>query len=371
MIAAARVAAGIGGLALIAAALVSAVRLLVMPRATRDPIVQVVWVSIRRALEIVLRRQSTFAARDATMSVYAPLATMCLLPTWLTMTWLGFAGLFFATGAPDAPAALVESGSSLLTLGFIRPTGATHVALAFAEAMIGLILVALLVAYLPTMYAAFGRREQAVTLLEVRAGAPPTALDMVLRLHRIGRLTRDDAMRPLWEGWEALFADLEESHTTLPGLVFFRSPRPERSWITAAGAILDGAALITSAVDVPRDAQRELCLRAGFLALRRIADVFRIAHPADPYFPADPISIDRAEFDDVLDTLAAAGVALRSDRDAAWQAFGGWRVNYDVVLLELAALVMAPPAMWSSDRSAVGAVARRPRRSRSAAPASV
>lgn len=366
MIATARIAAGMGGLALVAAALVSAVRLLVMPRATRDPIVQLVWVSIRRGLELILRRQSTFAARDAIMSVYAPLATMSLLPTWLAMTWLGFAGLFFATGAPSGPAALVESGSSLLTLGFVRPTGATHVALAFAEAMIGLILVALLVAYLPTMYAAFGRREQAVTLLEVRAGTPPTALDMVLRLHRIGRLTRDDAMQPLWEGWEALFAELEESHTTLPGLVFFRSPRPERSWITAAGAILDGAALITSAVDVPRDAQRELCLRAGFLALRRIADVFRIAHPGDPHFPADPISIDRAEFDDVLDALAAAGVALRTDRDAAWQAFGGWRVNYDVVLLELAALVMAPPAMWTSDRSALGVVARRSRGARPA-----
>ncbi|MFN8422890.1 MAG: hypothetical protein U0470_05675 [Anaerolineae bacterium] len=352
------------GLALVVATLFSAVRLLVMPRATRDPIVQLVWVMLRRALNVYLKRLESFAARDAVMATYAPVATMLLLPTWLALALVGFAGMLMAAGSPTWRDALLESGSSLLTLGFAKPVGPVHVALSFAEATIGLMLVALLIAYLPTMYAAFARREQAVTMLEVRAGSPPSAVDMVLRLHRIGRLERNDAMQPLWAGWEALFADLEESHTTLPGLVFFRSPRAERSWITAAGTVLDGAALITSAVEVPRDAQRELCIRAGYIALRRIADVFRIAYPPDPRFPADSISVARAEFEEALDALAAGGVAVAADRDAAWQAFGGWRVNYDAVLLHLAALVMAPPAPWTSDRSPLAAfdAPRRPRR---------
>lgn len=355
---AARSASGALGAALVVAAIFSAVRLLVMPRATRDPVVTLVWVGVRRGLDVYLRHLETFAARDAVMAAYAPIATMCLLPTWLAMTLVGFAGLFVATGSPSWRHALAESGSSLLTLGFVQPQGPLHTALAFTEATLGLILVALLVAYLPTMYAAFARREQAVTMLEVRAGSPPTAVDMVLRLHRIGRLESNAAMQPLWASWEALFADIEESHTTIPGLAFFRSPRAERSWITAAGTVLDAAALVTSSVAIPRDAQRELCLRAGFIALRRIGDVFRIRHPADPHFPADPISIERAEFEDALDRLAAEGVSVVADRDAAWQAFGGWRVNYDVVLLRLAELVMAPPAPWTSDRSAAGRIVR-------------
>ena len=103
-----------------------------------------------------------------------------------------------------------------------------------------MILVALLMAYLPTMYAAFSRREQAVSMLEVRAGNPPSALEMLLRFNRIQGL---DKLGDYWKTWEVWFADVEESHTTLPALVFFRSPRSDNSWITAAGAVLDTAAI--------------------------------------------------------------------------------------------------------------------------------
>ncbi len=151
--------------------------------------------------------------------------------------------------------------------------------------------------------------------------------------------------------WEAWFADIEESHTSLAAVAFLRSPRPDRSWITAAGVVLDAAALFASTLDVPRDTRTDLCIRAGYVGLRHIADFFRIPYNPAPTFPETPISISRAEFDAACDYLAAQGVPLRADRDAAWQGFGGWRVNYDTVLLGLAALLMAPEAMWSSDRS--------------------
>ncbi|MGH2520419.1 MAG: hypothetical protein ACRDF8_11480, partial [Chloroflexota bacterium] len=153
-----------------------------------------------------------------------------------------------------------------------------------------------------------------------------------------------------WEQWEVWFANIEESHTSLSALSFFRSPRPERSWVTAAGAVLDAAALHLSTVDVPRDAAAALCIRAGFIALRRIADFFDIAYDANPR-PDDDISVERDEFDDACDRLAEAGIALRPDRDQAWHDFVGWRVNYDVVLVGLAGLTRAPQAPWSSDRS--------------------
>jgi hypothetical protein len=64
----------------------------------------------------------------------------------------------------------------------------------------------------------------------------------------------------------------------------------------------------------------------------------------------DPISIARSEYDEVYDRLRAANLPLKP-RDQAWEDFAGWRVNYDTPLLALAALTMAPQAMWSSDRS--------------------
>jgi hypothetical protein len=209
-------------------------------------------------------------------------------------------------------------------------------------------LAALLVSYLPTIYAAFSRRETAVTLLEVRAGAPPSAVEMLKRYNRIHGL---DQLRDQWRTWETWFADIEESHTSLAALVFFRSPQPDHSWITAAGAVLDTAALTLAAVDIPNDAQAALCIRAGYLALRHISAFFDISFNPNPHYPDDPISVTRADFDDALAELSQAGVPLKPDREQAWRDFAGWRVNYDRVLLAMCSLTMAPLAPWSSDRA--------------------
>lgn len=113
--------------------------------------------------------------------------------------------------------------------------------------------------------------------------------------------------------------------------------------------MLDAASLVNSVVDIPRDSQADLCIRAGYLALRTIAGFFRIGYNPNPRSD-DPISVTRTEFDVACDTLAAAGVALKADREQAWHDFHDWHVNYDTVLLALAGLTMAPEAPWSSDR---------------------
>jgi len=112
--------------------------------------------------------------------------------------------------------------------------------------------------------------------------------------------------------------------------------------------VLDAGALVASSLDVPRDPQVELTIRAGYLALRHIAAFFKIPFNANPK-PDDPISIHREEFDAAHERLADAGLPLKPDRDQCWRDFAGWRVNYDGVLLILARLTMAPPAPWSSD----------------------
>ena len=185
----------------------------------------------------------------------------------------------------------------------------------------------------------------------MRADTPPSAVVLLTRFERLSGL---DALHEMWERWEQWFSELGETHTALPVLVFYRSPKPEHSWVNAAGAIMDTAALARSALDLPVDIQADLTIRAGYLALRRIADFFNVRYDPNPR-QTDPTSIGRDRFDEVLAVLAAAGVALKPDRDQAWRDFNGWRVNYDTVLVALTRLTMAPPSWW--DRPMVSAYA--------------
>jgi hypothetical protein len=170
---------------------------------------------------------------------------------------------------------------------------------------------------------------------------------MLVRHHNIGFL---GSLPDLWDEWEAWFAELGETHTTFAMLAFFRSPNPHRSWVTSAGAVLDAAALAQSTLAIPWSPQAGLCIRAGYLSLRDIATLYRIPFDDDPA-PDDSIGIAREEFLEAYEALGSAGVPVRPDREKAWRDFAGWRVNYDSVLLALAALTTAPFAPWSSDRS--------------------
>lgn len=204
----------------------------------------------------------------------------------------------------------------------------------FVEAGLGLGLVALLVSYLPSIYASYSRREVMVTALETQAGSPPSAVELLSRLARIEGL---DQLDDFWAEWSRWFVDIEETHCSAPSLVLFRSPQPDRSWVTAAGTVLDAAALVSSTLDLGRRPAAELCLRAGYLALRRIGDFYEMPYDDDPR-PDDPIAVGREEFDEARAALAEAGAPMRADADRAWLDFAGWRVNYDAVLRRFAGL---------------------------------
>jgi len=326
----------------------SALSTFVLPRAARSRLNQWVFGFLRRIFEVILHFVHDYPRRDAIMAYYAPVGLMLLLPTWYVLLALGYTGIYLAIGVGTWVDALLLSLSSLLTIGFATSTHLPVNLLVFSEAFFGLVMVGLLIAYLPTMYAAFSRREESVNLLEIRAGNPPSAIEMIQRFSRIHGLER---LTDYWRDWEIWFADVEESHTVLEALVFFRSPRADHSWVTAAGAVLDAAALSQSAVAIDPDPAAQLCIRAGYLALRRIADHFELPYNPDPHFPEVPISITQAEFFEALDRLEAGGVPLKPDREQAWKDFGGWRVNYDQALLALCMLTMPPLAPWSSDRA--------------------
>lgn len=335
------------GLSLVGYTLLTAVRTFVLPRGDDVWLTRMIFRLVAMVFRWRVRKVTTYAARDRVMALYAPIMLLLMPVAWLVLVLLGYAAMFWAVGMTSWYEAFKVSGSSLYTLGFFTQDTLPATILEFSEATIGLGLVALLIAYLPTMYAAFSKRETLVTLLEVRADSPPSAVTLIIRAHGIRGL---DYLRDLWEQWEVWFAEIDESHTSLAALNFFRSPQPERSWITAAGTILDAASLVYSVVDVPRTPESQLCIRAGYVALRHISDFFRIAYDPDPHYPGHPISINRQEFDEACEELAAAGVPLIANRDQAWSDFAGWRVNYDTVLLELADVLMAPYARWISDR---------------------
>jgi hypothetical protein len=342
-----RVLAFVAGATVAVAVLSSAMRTVVVPRAEPVRLTRTVFLAIRWLFELRVHRTKSWQDTDRIMARYAPTCLLALPLVWMTASLIAFTPMYWAVGVPFPRDSLTHSGSALLTLGFAYRHDSPVVELSFIEAAIGLALVALLISFLPAMYSQFSRRELLVTQLESRAGTPPRPAEMLYRAHRIGWL---DQLDSFWDDWDRWFAELEETHTSYSALSFFRSPHHQRSWITAAGCVLDTAALRSSTVQLPRTYHAELCIRSGYLALRRVAALFDIESDPDPQ-PDDPISISKEEFFDVYEQLAIEGIAVVPDREQAWKDFAGWRVNYDTVLLGLCAVTMAPYAPWSSDRS--------------------
>lgn len=342
--------AGVGGALVILWTVSSAVTTIVVPRGMRSHLTATILRAVRFAFRLRARHSKDPSREESVLAVYGPAALLMLPLVWLLLIVGAGTLLDFAFGVSSFRLAFEESGSSLFTLGFVAPRTFPLTAFDFVEAGLGLGLVALLIAYLPSIYGSFSRREAMVTGLEAQGGSPPSGVKLLVRLARIGGLEDTES---IWRDWARWFADIEETHITTPTLVFFRSPQPGRSWVTAAGAILDTASLYVAAVDVERQPQAELCIRAGYLALRRIAAYFGLEGNPEPE-PADPISISRAEFDQACELLLEAGAPLRDSAEASWRAFAGWRVNYDEVLLNLARLTLAPAAPWTSDRTPPG-----------------
>jgi len=334
---------------LVVSTLLSAVRSTMLPRGVKSLIAGTVFSVTRIIFRLRAGRSPTYERRDKVMAMYGPVALLTLLVSWYVILVTGFTAAYLGTGVNRIGTAFRISGSAVFTLGTTTDPRLVPSILGYTEAGLGLLILTLLITYLPTMYSVFAQREAAVAQLQVRAGNPPAAWTMLIRFYRIGMTTR---LTELWQQWEGWFAALEESHTSFPVLPYFRSPQPDQSWVTAAGTVLDAASLWASTVEHPNDPDAQLCIRAGFVALRRLADFFNVPYASDPS-PDDPITISRAEYDEVCRIMEAAEMVLKADREASWLSFKGWRVNYDTVLLNLARMVEAPIAPWTSDRSPI------------------
>ncbi|HYG71141.1 MAG TPA: hypothetical protein VEC15_02490, partial [Actinomycetota bacterium] len=237
----------------------SIVRTFLVPRALQAYVARAVFVGIRRLFRLSAPLNAPYERRDRVMAFFAPVALLALLITWVLFVLTGYTIMFFALGGNSWTEAFTIAGSSMFTLGFAPRGGTAQIVLDFTAAGVGLVVLALFVTYLPSLYAGFQRRERGVAKLEVRAGQPPTGVYLLELAWNVGRL---ENLRELWAEWEDWFVDVDESHSSFPSLVFFRSTHARQSWTTAAGAILDGASLFVSTVDAARQPEPEFLIRS-------------------------------------------------------------------------------------------------------------
>ena len=345
-------AAAVGALLVIATGW-SVIGTLVVPRRIRSRLARAVAVGVNEAFHFVADSFDTYEARDRVLAAQAPIQLILLIVVWLAVFELGFALLLWPTVSSGGLAgAFTLAGSSLCTLGYLAPPNGGSRGVADIAALVGLGTVALQIGYLPTLYAAFNRREALVTMLDSRAGVPSWGPELLARTHyglgsgvsAIGQLPE------LFEDWERWSADVSESHATYLALVNFRSPRPLSSWLTAQLAVLDAAALYLSLVpDASGAVPARLCLRGGFTCLESIARARGVPIP-DEADPNDGISLTYEEFVDAIDRLAIVDFPLARSSEEAWLDFVGWRVNYEAAAYAIARAIDAPPALWSGPR---------------------
>jgi len=295
----------------------------------------------------IAERFSRYDSRDRILAYAGPFFLLLLLTTWLVLFLLGFALLLYPfTAEGGFTHALVVSGSSLLTLGFASDPGLAPRALILLAAASGLIVVALQIAYLPVIYGAFNRRETLVTMLEGRAGAPSWGPELLARHELVDNV---DSLARLYEAWELWAADVAESHSTYPVLLWFRSPHPQRSWVLGLLSILDAAAihLATRPLSAPPEARP--LMRMGYTALRDLAATVGLPVNTDPN-PDSEIELSEQSFMDAMHQLEHVGWPFERDPEDAWIHFRGWRVNYEQAAYVLADAVNAPPALWAGPR---------------------
>jgi hypothetical protein len=340
-----------GGLFVVLGTLSSVVGTLVVPRGVNSRISRAVDRVLDALFLQLARRVRSFERCDRMLAWQSPLSLLIRLAVWLGLLVVGYALLLLPTLNGRLGPAFSDAGSSMFTLGYAAPAGTGSTTLEYLAAFTGLVVIGLQVGYLPTLYAAFNRRETEVSLLASRAGVPAWGPEILART----RWGIDDGdtgpvLEELFAVWERWAAEVAESHTTYLTLARLRSPRPLSHWLTALIAVMDAAALhLALAPSREPKLTARLSLRMGFVALQQIARAMRLPVPDDPD-PDGPVSVSFDEFRAAAAMLREVGYPIEKTDEQAWPHFRGWRANYDTAALLLARQLDAPPALWTGPR---------------------
>lgn len=348
----------VAGVAIVALAAASVFSSLVMPRAISSRMLRSITRVLGTAVRALLRLEDLRAVerryehRDRVMAVVGPLGTMLLFVAWLGALVVGFALMCYWASDASLAHALAIAGSSVFTLGIAVGLRGQTTALEIVGAAMGFLVVALEIAYLPTLYSAFSRRETEVTLLGSRAGTPAWGPEILVRAHWFRTM---DELTDLYRTWERWSAEVAESHTNYPTLMFFRSPVRGRSWLTALTAMLDACALHDAVSPGAAPRQARLCLQMGMNCLRAMAETLGVEYDRDPK-PTSDIRLTFDEFRLGWDRLESVGFPIERDLVDAWRNFAGWRVNYEAIVDAITLAILPPPAPWFLPRPELGEV---------------
>jgi len=278
------IAAIIAGVAVILAVLLDAFETVVLPRRVRREFRLTSWFyrnTWRPWARIALHIKSP-ARRESFLGYFGPLSLILLLALWAFGLILGFGLLHFGSGEhvqlSSEPISvwtlLYLSGETFFTLGLgdvVPMTGAERV-LTVLEGGMGFAFLGLVIGYLPTIYSAFSRREVEISLLDARAGSPPTAAELLARL---GSCPEVQGLDPILRSWERWAAEVLETHISYPTLSFFRSQHSNQSWLGALTIILDTCALLIVEIEGVRNEQAQLTFAMARHALVDLAQVLR------------------------------------------------------------------------------------------------
>jgi hypothetical protein len=337
---------GMAGGLVVLGTFMSEVRTLVVPRVFRPGLSNALGRVVYLTFQFLADRFDRYETKDRILAYAGPLSVVVKLVGWLGAFLVGYSMLNYSVADLSWRAAAREAGSSLFTLGFASVDKTRLNAVDFAAAVTGPVSIGLLVGYIPALYAAYARRETEVTMLEARAGGPAWGPEI---LARYAMVNLNDQLPDLYRGWERWTADVSESHTSYPVLIYFRSPRAHRNWLIALLAVLDAAALHVSFNPSQNIGEIRMALRSGFVTLREIARTERVPYNPDPS-PEDPITLTYDEFLYGVQRMRAQGYEFERTPEEAWPHFKGWRVNYEAVAYALAHRIDAVPARWSGPR---------------------
>lgn len=284
--------------------------------------------------------------REGYLSYFGPLSLLLLIGFWALALVLAFAMVQWAAGsALNSPGnrvgfrtLLYYSGTTFFTLGLgdITPAGSAARFLSVVEAGTGFGFLALIIAYLPTLYGAFSQREVSISLLDARAGSPPTASEL-LRRHGLERI--QNGLAHYLRDWETWSAQLMETHLTYPFLCFFRSQHDNQSWIAAFTAILDTCALLIAYGEGETKWQAQLTFAICRHAIADLAQIFGVRHRMP-----QPDRLPQEDLPKVRSLLVQCGVPNCTEAgDAKLKEL---RLLYEPYLNGLSKLLLMPIPSW-------------------------
>ena len=345
------------GLVIVCVVLLDAFETVVLPRRVTRQFRLTAWFYRRTWIpwRKIAGRMSTPARQQSFLGYFGPLSLIMLLAFWAAGLILGFALLQYGIGGHEQlgneritfARILYHSGETFFTLGYgdIVPISAGARFLSVLEAGMGFAFLGVVIGYLPVVYGAFSRREIQISMLDARAGSPPTSTELLVRLAGTSETSGDRAidqvvLDEILRDWERWASELLESGISYPVLSFFRSQHSNQSWLGALMTMLDVTSLLITGIEGLHPGQARLTFS---MARHAAVDLAQVVNAR--YDPDEPDRLPETDFNALRDTLAAVGLKLRTTEEAR-QKLNKLRAMYEPYLHATARNLMVSLPPW-------------------------